>query len=167
MAGMPKSLQNFTAFVNGVNYAGIIVEGELPVLELATQEIDHGGMAGNFEVDIGRMEAMTTTLTFGEHNAELYSLFGNPDTPVTFRAAQGVSVDTSEAVIVEMRGLFKKLDPGSVKAADKTALKMECVLTFLRIEVGGTVVVKIDIENMIREIGGTDQMAAIRSALGA
>ena len=166
MAQLPKSLQNFTVYVDGTNYAGRIAEGELPKLELTTQEVDAGGLAGKFEVDAGRMEAMTLTATLKEHSPEIYRLFGSPAAPVTFRAAQGKSVDTAEAVVVETRGLFKSLEPGALKGGEETELKIECVLTFLRIEIGGTEVVHVDIENMIRKIGGTDQMQAIRTALG-
>ncbi|MEM7047001.1 MAG: phage major tail tube protein [Pseudomonadota bacterium] len=164
---IPKTLRNFTAFVDGRGYAGRIEEIELPKLTLKTEEWRGGGMDAPIEIDLG-MEKIETTLTFAEYDRELFKLFGLADgnrVGLTLRGA--VQADSaSEAVIVTLRGLVKELDAGTWKAGDQASLKMMVAARYYKLEIGGQTIIEIDTENMIRRIGGSDQLASQRQALG-
>jgi phage tail tube protein FII len=58
------------------------------------------------------------------------------------------------------------LNGGSGTAGAKA--RMECTVNCRpsTLEVGGQAVIDIDAERMIRVVGGTDQMAALRGAIG-
>lgn len=163
---IPKTLRNFTAFVDGRGQAGKVEEIELPKLTLKTEEWRGGGMDAPIEVDLG-MEKIEATLTFVEYDRELFKLFGLADgnrVGLTLRGA--VQADgQAEAVIVTLRGQVKELDSGSWKAGDQANLKMAVAARYYKLEINGQEVIEIDTENMIRKIGGIDQLASQRQAL--
>lgn len=164
---LPKILKNFTLFVDGVNYAGRIDEIELPKITESTEEHQAGGMDAPVEIGMG-LEALTASLTFSEYDAALFAHFGlvtGEDVSVVARGAQSNGVET-QAIVVEMRGRWKELDPGTWKRGDKAALKVAVSIRYLKYTIDGTDVVEIDTENLVRKIGGIDQMQAIRTALG-
>lgn len=73
---------------------------------------------------------------------------------------------TVTAVVHTMRGKIRKLSPGTSKAGDKTALKVEMALNYYKLEHGGQVIHEHDMVNMIHIVNGVDQTAAMRAALG-
>lgn len=160
-----KSLKNFTGFIDGFGWAGVIQELTPPTIALATEEYSAGGMAGTVDIDMGQIEKLETEMVFAEHNPQLYKHFGNPDLQFT---ARGVQDDGNgpQAVIFQMRGLMRQIEPGGMKPKSKTELKTSFTPTVLTVTVGSEEVMHIDVENMIRRIGGVDQLAGQRSALG-
>lgn len=164
---LPKRLKNMTAFVDALGYAGRVEELQLPKLALKTEEYRAGGMDTPVELDMG-MEKMEAVLTFTEYDPELFGRFGLVDgnaVPLTLRGA--VENDTgADAVIVSLRGQIKELDSGSWKPGDKGTLKASVACRYYSLSIAGKDVIKIDAENMVREINGTDQLAGQRKALG-
>ncbi|TAN61088.1 MAG: phage major tail tube protein [Magnetospirillum sp.] len=166
MSTLPKILKNHVAYIDGFGYAGKAPELKLPQIKLKTTDYEAGGMAGPVEVDMGVIEKMEAEVTFAEYNVMAMKQLGNPNASVTFRGAQEGDTGEAEAVIVTMRGLFKEIDPGSWKPGDKSTVKFTVALKYLKVTVGSEEIYEIDCENMIRRIGGKDQMAGIRRALG-
>lgn len=165
----PRILKNFNAFVNGRGYAGAIDEVELPEITIKTEEHRAGGMDGTAEIDMG-MEAMSAKLSFSDPDPQLFKLVGTASANSARIQVRGSYVRDSDntriRVVVEMGGAFKKLTMGTWKPGDKAMNEFEVRLNYLRIEIAGEDVIEIDVENMIRNIGGVDQLAGIRADIG-
>jgi P2 family phage contractile tail tube protein len=162
----PRILKNFNAFVNGRGFQGRIDEIELPELALKMEEIRMGGMDGSYEVDMG-METLTSKLTIKDPDAGLYRLFGVANTRVQFRG-HFVRDQTNESVnvVVTLGGKMKKLGQGSWKSGDPNSTECEFTHDFYSLSIGGEEVHYVDIPNMIRRIGGIDQLADARAGIG-
>ncbi|BFD47787.1 MAG: phage major tail tube protein [Wolbachia endosymbiont of Sergentomyia squamirostris] len=164
---LPKILKNFNVFVDGRGYAGRIDEISLPKLAIKTEEYRAGGMDIPVSIDMG-MEKLEAELTFAEYDSELFRLFGlinNNAVSLTLRGGLQGSSDT-ESVVINLRGLFKELDFGSWKPAEKATLKCTVAANYYKLTIDGKELIEIDAENMIRKIDGVDQMASMRTALG-
>lgn len=164
---IPKILKNFNAFVDGRGYAGRVDEITLPKLTIKTEEHRAGGMDVPVEIDMG-MEKLEAELTFAEYDVELFRLFGLIDgnaVSLTLRGA--IQADgEAEPIVVNLRGSFREVDAGTWKAGDKATLKCMVAVRYYRLTINADSVIEIDAENMIRIIGGEDQMATIRQAIG-
>ncbi|MBA8757837.1 phage major tail tube protein [Wolbachia pipientis] len=164
---LPKILKNFNVFVDGRGYAGKIDEITLPKLTIKTEEYRAGGMDIPINIDMG-MEKLEAELTFAEYDSELFRLFGlinNNAVSLTLRGGLQGSSDT-ESVVINLRGLFKELDFGSWKPAEKATLKCTVAANYYKLTIDGKELTEIDAENIIRKIDGVDQMASMRTALG-
>lgn len=160
---LPKTLKNFTVFVDGANYAGRIQEGAPPKIAIDTQEWSGGGMAGTVDIPMGTIQKMEFEYTLGEMAGEIIGKLGRKDVPVTFRGAQG---DENEAVIIDTRVLMREVDLGTWKRGDKNTMKIANTASYYKLTVAGAVIIEIDVENMKYVVNGVDQMAAMRTALG-
>ncbi|HYG91213.1 MAG TPA: phage major tail tube protein [Azospirillum sp.] len=166
MSTLPKVLKNYVAYMDGVGYAGKVPEAKLPTIAIKTEDYDAGGLAAPVPIDTGTMAKMDAEVTFAEYTSAVLGLFGNPNASLTLRGAQEADLNSAEPVIVTMRGLFEKIDPGSWKKGSQTAAKCTVSLKYLKITVGGTTVIEIDALNMKRIVNGVDQLSSIRTALG-
>ncbi|WP_174516918.1 phage major tail tube protein [Wolbachia endosymbiont of Cardiocondyla obscurior] len=165
---LPKILKNFNVFVDGRGYAGRIDEISLPKLAIKTEEYRAGGMDIPVSIDMG-MEKLEAELTFSEYDSELFRLFGlinNNAVSLTLRGGLQGSNSEAESVVVNLRGLFKELDFGSWKPAEKATLKCTVAANYYKLTIDGRELIEIDAENMIRKIDGVDQMTSMRTALG-
>ncbi|WP_179734783.1 phage major tail tube protein [Bradyrhizobium sp. Pa8] len=165
---IPRVLRNFNSFVNGVGYAGRISEVELPELSVKTEEYRGGGMDGNVELDMG-LETLSAKFTFGEYANQILGLWGNMDgnaARIQLRGALQRDGETAVPMTVDLHGGFKKNTLGTWKAGDLTQNEAEMSIRYLKIQIQDTVVVEIDIDNMIRVVNGVDQLASIRTAMG-
>ena len=168
MIQYPRVLKNMNLFVDGRGYAGRIDEIELPKLTLKTEEHRAGGMEVPVEVDLG-MEKLETSLTLSDYDPEVFRLFGlldRQDTPVTIRGAIQRQGEPAQAVAVSLRGGWKEIDSGTWKPGDKSTLKVSVALNYFRLTIAGEEVVEVDAKNLVRKVGGIDQMAEIRNAIG-
>ena len=168
MIQYPRVLKNMNLFVDGRGYAGRIDEIELPKLTLKTEEHRAGGMDVPVEVDLG-MEKLETSLTLSDYDPEVFRLFGlldRQDTPVTIRGAIQRQGEPAQAVAVSLRGGWKEIDSGTWKPGDKSTLKVSVALNYFRLTIAGEEVVEVDAKNLVRKVGGIDQMAEIRNAIG-
>ncbi len=162
---VPNKIKAFTAFVDGRRIAQI-KELTLPKFKIKTEDYRPGGADMPVAVDMG-MEAISADMTFEEYDRDALKLVGilpGGDTPVTFRGSIEGDAGT-EAVVITMRGMFSETDPGNWKAGDDTSLKLTLALRYYRYEQGGEEIIEIDVENMVRKIGGVDQLAERRAAL--
>ena len=88
---------------------------------------------------------------------------------VMIRFAGALQAEDSEAVTpveVVMRGRLVELDPGSSKAGDTTERTYKYVLTYYKEVVDGQEEMEIDLVNMVETVGGVDNLAGVRAALG-
>ncbi|WP_341807904.1 phage major tail tube protein [Wolbachia endosymbiont (group E) of Neria commutata] len=166
---LPKILKNFNVFVDGRGYAGRIDEITLPKLTIKTEEYRAGGMDIPISIDMG-MEKLEAEFTFSEYDTELFRLFGLIDgnsVSLTLRGGmQGSGNNDIEAVVINLRGIFREFDFGSWKPAEKTTLKCTVAAHYYKLTISGNELIEIDAENMIRRINGVDQMALLQTVLG-
>ena len=163
---LPRKLRNFQAFVDGRGYLGQVMEVVPPTLTVSTEEHRGAGMDAPVEIDMG-MEVLTAELTFSEYAPEVLQLWGisQSQIPLTLRGA--VQADGAvQALALRLRGYFKGLDPGTWKPGESTECKLTATLRYYALEIDGRTQIEIDVDNLVRRIGGVDQLAAQRRALG-
>ena len=164
---LPKILKNFNAFVDGRGYAGRIDEISLPKLSIKTEEHRAGGMDIPVAIDMG-MEKLEAELTFSEYDPVLFRLFALVVVNAVSLSLRGglQGSGDAEAVVVNLRGQLKELDPGNWKPADKATLKCTVSIRYYKLTIDRRELIEIDAENMVRKINGVDQMSSLRTALG-
>ena len=165
--GLPQVLRNFSLFVDGRGYAGLVEEITLPKLTLKVEEYIAGGMDAPVELDMG-MEKLECDFTVSEYNPELFAIWGMvPGNLVNITLRGGMDKDgTITPIIVSMTGTWKELDLGSWKAGEKAQLKVQVAARFFEMMIGGVVGMHIDVPNMVRIVNGVDQLANMRAAIG-
>jgi P2 family phage contractile tail tube protein len=161
-------LKNMALFVDGRGFAGNVEELTLPKLTLKTEEFRNGGMDAPIEVEMGmeKLESEFTLTRFDKNVLKLFGLAPGQLTPLTIRGAVISDDGTQTAVVVNIQGIVREMDPGNWKPGEKATLKIMMALRYYKLTHGGDVVHEIDIPNMVRTIGGVDQLSAVRSALG-
>lgn len=165
---IPRILKNFNLFVDGRGQAGKVDELELPTLTLATEEHRGGGMDAPAQIDMG-MEAMSATFTLAEYDEKVIALFGLAAGSAVQLTARGALVDNFGVVtpvVVNLRGVITEFEPGAWQAGEKATAKFTLGVRYYRYDSNGQTIILIDVENMIRIIGGVDQLALIRAAIG-
>ena len=167
MAQIPRVLKNFSLFVDGRGLAGTIDTLTLPKLTLKREEFRGGGMDAPVELDMG-MEKLEGSFVLAEYNPDMIALFGlaGAGTQLTARGAMRRDGEDAVAVVVNMTGQVMEVDPGDWKSGDMSTGTFAFSLRYLKITIGGRVVVEIDKINMIRRIDGVDQLQSIRTAIG-
>jgi hypothetical protein len=167
MAQIPRILKNFSLFVDGRGLAGTIDTLTLPTLTVAMEEVRAGGMDAPVEHDMG-MEKLEASFSLYEYNPDMVALYGlaAADKQLTARGAMRRDGEDAVAVVVNMTGGVKQLEPGDWKAGDMTSPTFTVGLRYFKLTIGGRELVEIDKINMVRRIDGVDQLATIRSAIG-
>lgn len=168
MTPADEILKNFNLFVDGRGYAGNIEEFTPPTLSLVVDDHRGGGMDTSVEVDMG-MEKLEVSFSMTKQDADVLKSFGGvggSTIPVTARGALQNLDGTVTPVVLRMRGKIRSIEPGTWKPGEKATKSVSMGLTYYEREQGGEIIHKIDVLNMIREIGGVDQLADIRAAMG-
>jgi Bacteriophage tail tube protein len=161
-------LKNMALFVDGRGYAGNVEELTLPKLTLKTEEFRNGGMDSPIEVELG-MEKLECEFTLTRFDKPVLKLFGvapGQTIPLTVRGALVSDNGTQTPAVVNLQGIVKEMDFGSWKPGEKATVKLMIALRYYKLTHGNETVHEIDIPNMVRTIGGVDQLATMRSALG-
>jgi P2 family phage contractile tail tube protein len=65
-----------------------------------------------------------------------------------------------------MRGGWRELDSGTWKPGDKSTVKIAVIANYYKLSIDGEELIEVDAINLVRKVNGTDQMEAIRSAIG-
>jgi P2 family phage contractile tail tube protein len=161
----PRKIRNFSSFIDGVGYAGKVTEGSLPELKIKTEAHRGGGMDGSIAQDMG-MEGLQAAITLAEWPPELIKMFGTRQR-MTFRpASMGEDDFSAEAYVSTMGGRFTVTNFGDLKPGGDTPLKLTLEVDYFRMVLDGDVLFEIDVEAGKRIIGGVDQLAEIRAAMG-
>ncbi|MGZ4953587.1 MAG: phage major tail tube protein [Methylobacter sp.] len=161
-------LKNLNLFVDGRGYAGNVEELSPPKLTMKTEEFRNGGMDAPVEVEMG-MEKLEASFSLTKYDAEVLKIFGlapGNTKPMTFRGSLSGEDGVEKAVVIQMQGMLKEMDPGSWKPGDKASLKGTVALRYYKHTIGTEVVHEIDVPNMIRIVNGVDQLAVTRKNLG-
>jgi P2 family phage contractile tail tube protein len=161
---LPRVIRNFNAFVDGISYFGIALEAKLPQLKVMTEAHRGAGMDGPVGIDMG-IEGMTSEITLGEWKPELLAKTGTQQRFVLRPAAAGDAGDV-DTIIATIGGLITAAEQGDLKPGTNATLKLMMDVRTYRLEINGTVIHDVDLVNGRRVIGGVDQLADIRRAMG-
>lgn len=159
--------KNFALFVDGRGYIGDAEEFTPPALTLVTEEFRAGGMDAPVERDMG-MEALACSFILTAYDADVLALFGvgeGRDVPITCREVLESLDGTTKAVVHNIRGMIKKLEPAAAKPGAAANLTVEVACTYYKQVHNGRVIHEIDPLNMVRIIAGVDRLAGQRAAL--
>lgn len=166
---LPRTLRNFSLFVDGTGYAGKVTEMTLPTLGISTEEYRAGGLDAPIAIDMG-MEALTSSFTLAEYDPEVLKLFGLYDqnaVDLTVRGALQRNGDQDAvALVVNLTGSISQFDPGSLEAGAMTEASFEMQVRYYKLSIANEILQEIDVENMKRIINGTDQLESLRTAMG-
>lgn len=161
----PRTIRNFNAFIDGISYFGKSTEATLPNLQLNTEDHRGAGMDAPIAIDMG-MQAMTASLSFAEWSSELFYLFGTKQRVVLRPGAMGEDDFTTDTFIATVGGRWSGIEPSTLKGGTSVPLKLTTSVDYFRMEKNGVELFEIDIENGKRVINGTDQLTAMREAMG-
>ena len=166
---LPRTLRNFSMFLDGVGFAGKVTELTLPVLGIQTEEYRAGGLDAPIAIDMG-MEALTCSFTLAEYDTDMLKMFGLYDqnaVQLTARGALQRNGDTDAvAVICNLTGSITNFDPGAFEAGAITEANFEMAVRSYKLEIASETLIEIDVENMKRIINNTDQLESLRTAMG-
>lgn len=160
--------KNINLYVDGRGQAGQIEEYNAPKLELKTEEFRAGGMHGPLEITMGH-EKLECDFSLIGYDPDVLANFGVTEgRQIGFTARQALeSYDgTVTAVIHNMRGKIKSIDPGTSKPGERASLKISMALSYYKETHGIRVIHEVDVENMVFTSNGIDLLSGIRAALG-
>lgn len=69
-------------------------------------------------------------------------------------------------MVINLRGGWKELDAGTWKPGDKSTLTVQVAASYYKLSIDEEELIEIDAINLVRKVGGEDQMEAIRAAIG-
>ncbi|VDS09242.1 Phage tail tube protein FII [Paracoccus haematequi] len=162
---LPKTIRNFNAFVDGISYFGLATEAKMPWPKIQTEAHRGSGMDGPVGQDMG-MEGMSAEATFAEWSPALLKRIGT-ETRVVFRpAAKADGAATAETIIATVSGLVTGHEGGDLKPGTGATLKLTWDVRQYRLEINNEVIWDIDLVAGKRVVGGVDQLAALRRAMG-
>jgi len=161
----PRTIRNFNAFLDGVSYFGKVTEGTLPVIKLKTEDHRGAGMDGSVPIDVG-IDPMSAKLTLVEWPAAALKMVGTRQQLVLRPAAMGEGDFIADAYIATMRGRITLSGGENLKPGDNAPMQVEMGVDYFRLELNGEELHEIDVENAVRRIGGVDQLADMRRAMG-
>ena len=165
---LPRVLKGFAVYVDGRGYVGRAESVKLPDLSIKTDEYRASGMDAPVELDMGT-DKLDCQVTFAEWDPNLIKLWGlfNANTPIVIRGALQRQGEPAVPVSIRLQGGVKQIGRDDLKQGDKASMQVTWNCNRYREEQAGDVLIDIDILNMTRIVGGVDQLAGIRAALGA
>ena len=161
----PRTIRGFNSFLGGTSYFGLVVEATLPSLTLVTEDHRGAGMDQAIAIDMG-MERMTCDISFAEHRSELVTRLGTKDRLVLRPAQVGEDSFEADSYVFTVGARWTAVEPGKLKQGTLNPLILKGSVDYYRIELNGAELVEIDVVNAVRKIGGADQLASIRKAMG-
>jgi len=165
---LPRTLRNFSLFVDGRGYAGRVSEFTPPTLTVQTEDFRAGGMDMPAQIDMG-MEALELSFQLAEYDPDVLKLFGLHDqnaVRITARGALQRNGEGAVPIVVNATGHIKEFDGGNFEAGAITEAAFTMGLRYYRLELNAEVLHEIDVENMRRVINGVDQLASQRAGIG-
>lgn len=169
---IPDKLINAKIYIEGKTELMGTADAELPTLEYITEAMSGLGLAGEIETPvIGHFKALPFKFKWNTINALATSLLA----PVTHHLEVHASIQEYDAgtgklgnkpVKVVLRSLPKKVGLGKLEPAKKTDNEVEMECAYLKVWLGGEVVLEIDKFNFICNINGEDVLAPVRRDLG-
>ena len=164
---LPRILKGFALYVDGENFIGRCETVKLPDLNLKTEAYRAGGMDAEVDQDMG-MEKLDVQFTLAEYSPAIIKKFGlfSADKQIVLRGGIQRQGEAAIPVVIRLQGGIKQLTRDDWKQGEKGSMQCTANCNSYIETQGGEELVNIDILNYKRVIGGVDQLASMRAALG-
>lgn len=162
---LPRQLKAFNLYIDGRSYAGRVESVTPPALAFQMEEHRAGGMDAPVELEVG-MQLMTMPMVISDFEPELMKLIGKDDVPLALRGAVQAQGESAVSVVINARGRFSTLEFAEWTPGNKNPKNLTASLNYFRYRQDDVEFVEIDVINMVRRIGGEDQLSDQRLAIG-
>lgn len=168
---IPEKIAQFNVYENGKKLVGLSGEITLPKLEAMAETISGAGILGEYDsVAIGHFGPISIELPFLRLYDENFVLMSpGPKHLVLRGAASFLNSETGaheeEGLKITFKGTPKGLDLGKIGTNKPTETKNTLELMYIKIELGGKVLLELDKTNMIFILNGVDALASIRALI--
>ncbi|WP_053982234.1 phage major tail tube protein [Marinagarivorans algicola] len=163
-------LKNYSVMVDGIGKAGNCGAYKPPVLTIKTTDFQSGDMDMAVPVDDGMepMEATYSVYGMDEQSHRLFGFVNGSGLGVTVRTSYQNRDGQVKACVDELRGTITGVerDEQTTGSQKEKMTKVTMKLQYYRSVFDGQELVEIDAINGVRKLGGVDQLANIRSAMG-
>lgn len=165
---IPEKINEYNVYLDGTKMIGIAAATTLPEINMKSSTVS--GVGVNGEIDsptLGQFEGMEQEIQFNTLYSTATEML-NPLTSVnlTFRAAQQVYDKDGGYIFKSLRivekGRVKKVKLGKIEKAEGMEAAITLELTYILVEVDGTVVMEIDKLNQVYNVNGVDMLADVR-----
>jgi P2 family phage contractile tail tube protein len=164
---LPRVLKNFTAYIDGRGYIGRVESCQLPELAVKADEFRGGGMDGPVELEMG-INKLDASIVLAEYDPNVIKLWGlfSADTAVVLRGAIQRQGEDAVPVVVRLQGGVKQITRAEWKSGQNSPMTVAVNCNRYSETIGSETLVDIDLLNFVRIVGGVDQLATQRAALG-
>ena len=165
---IPEKINDANIYLAGDKMIGTTAELELPEVKMKTSTVEGMGISGEIDSPtIGQFESMEQTINFNTlYSSAMDMLSPLKTVELTIRAAQQVYDKeggyTFKGLRVVERGRLKNFKPGKVKKSETMDASITIELTYILIEVDGSVMLEIDKLNGVYRTNDTDMLAEVR-----
>ena len=162
-------LRNINLFVDARGYAGKVSELTPPKLTMKVEELMAGGLDAPVEIDMG-IEKLEAQIKLNAVDPDIVRGWGFRTggnlLSLLFRGALQGQDGTVNAVAIEMRGQMREVDWGAWKPGEAAEMTGTMAVRYYKYTYAGEDLIEIDVDNMVRIVNGTDQLAEMRAAIG-
>lgn len=162
---LPRVLKNYNFYPDGMSYAGRFATITPPALALVLDEHRAGGMDAPTSLDMG-MEAMRMTGVLNDKDDAVMGLLFKPGVQFLLRGSAQAQGQASEPILITMRGKISRMEQAEWSPGTKTADNLTFELDYFKYRQRDVELIEIDVLNMVRRIGGVDQLADQRADIG-
>lgn len=161
-------LSNLSAFVAGKGYLGRVAEFSPPKIAPVVREYKAGGMGAELAIPMGTVEKLEASFTLTGYDPDVlnqFSVVPGRLVPLRFTGALVDYDGTTRPIEITLRAVLA-FEPDAWKGAEASDLKVSAMVHYYKLDIDGRTLHEIDPVNMVAVIDGTDQLAAMRAALG-
>ena len=168
---IPEKINDYNAYVDGTKMIGVAASVTLPEINMKSSTVSGVGVSGEIDSPtIGQFESMEQEIQFNTlYSSALDMLSPRSTGNLTFRAAQQVYDKTGGynfkgLRVVEM-GRVKKFNPGKIEKGEAMEATVTLELTYIMVEVDGSVLLEADKLNGVYKVNGVDMLAGVNELI--
>lgn len=166
---LANKLKQMMMFNEGQAFVGETVSITPPKLTRKFEDYRAGGMDRPVKIDMGG-EPLEMEVTYGGFMRPILlqhgMLLANSVLQRFVGSFQDDDADGFTTVEIVTRGRHEEIDMGEWKPGEDTEFKVKSHLSYFKLITNGVTDIEIDVLGMISIVGGVDQMAAHRAAMG-
>lgn len=172
MNKIPEMLNDFRVYNEGETNDLGVADIELPSLENMTQSISGVGMAGEVDAPVlGHYASMETKINWRTPTPHAVKMSGGGGVSLEACGAiqnwdSGANEYKIDSYRVVIRGRSKSYEQGTFESGNTTGSANTIETTYLKIDINGSTVREIDKYGYKDINNGTDNLSAVRSAIG-
>ena len=168
---IPEKINDYNAYVDGTKMIGVAASVTLPEINMKSSTVSGVGVSGEIDSPtIGQFESMEQEIQFNTLYSSTMDMLSPLSTVnLTFRAAQQVYDKTGGynfkgLRVVEM-GRVKKFNPGKIEKGEAMVATVTLELTYIMVEVDGSVLLEADKLNGVYKVNGVDMLAGVNELI--